>query len=293
MNAASNATANKPLKTDVQGALEDAPQVSILGCGWLGLPLGQALAGAGYRVRGSSPSPENLSKLEAAGVAPYRLELTPTLAGDPADFFDCQVLIITLPPKRRSDDVLTRYPAEVEQVLQHAPKSCHIIFTSSTSVYANLNRDVSEDDAGGDVTASGRAILAAEALLHARQSTTLRLAGLYGYDRKPGRFMAGKTASGGGNPVNLVHRDDVIAALLTVIASVGQEGEGGARVFNLAADAHPTRREVYSTFARAQGFAPPDFVAPEQTGYKQVDNSRFKRAFNFSYRYPNPLQEAP
>ena len=43
-------------------------QVSILGCGWLGLPLAKALIGEGYTVKGSTTTPAKLNLLKEEGV---------------------------------------------------------------------------------------------------------------------------------------------------------------------------------------------------------------------------------
>lgn len=262
--------------------------VSVLGCGWLGLPLATELASRGYRVRGSVTQADKLKALAAAGIKGYRLELIPELTGDTGGFFDADVLFITLPPKRREPDVGARYPAQVAAVLAATSESTRLVFTGSTSVYPDLGRAVTEADAGGDVSASGRAILAAEKLLGARNATILRLAGLYGYDRQPGRRLAGREVAGGDTPVNLVHRDDVLSALLSVI-------ERGVRdaTLNVCAPEHPTREAVYTRQAERSGLAPPHFIEPHLRGYKLVSSEELQTALGFAFRYPDPLADTP
>ncbi len=266
-------------------------KISILGCGWVGLALSRALSARGHTLRGSSTRAEKLSELAEAGAIPYRLELTPALTGDPGDFFGADALVLTLPPKRRSEDVRQRYPAQIQEVLRHTPKATPILFTGSTSVYADgdaLGRTVDEEDAGGALTESGAAILEAEAHLRRRGTTTLRLAGLYGYDRQPGRRLSGRELTGGDVRVNLVHRDDVVAVMLKII-----EAGGWGETFNVCADAHPTRREVYTRQAERGGFAPPVFVPPHEGPYKQVSSEKLKTALEYRFLHPDPLAEAP
>ncbi len=266
--------------------------VSVLGCGWLGLPLATELALRGHRVRGSVTHPEKLEVLAEAGIEGYRLELSPTLTGDIGGFFGADVLIITLPPKRREADVETRYPAQIATLLEATPENTQIIFTGSTSVYPDVGRAVTETDAGGNaensISASGRAILAAEALLRPRGATILRLAGLYGYDRQPGRRLAGRDVSGGDTPVNLAHRDDVLNALLGVL-----EKEVTGVTLNVCAPQHPTRREVYTRQAERSGLAPPHFVEPHLQGYKLVSSDALVAELDFTFRHPDPLANAP
>ncbi len=262
--------------------------ISILGCGWLGLPLGAELASRGYNVRGSVTHAEKLGVLAEAGIEGYRLELSPTLTGNAEGFFDADALVITLPPGRRKPDVETRYPAQIAAILAATPETTQVIFTGSTSVYPDLGRTVTEADAGGNISASGRAILAAETLLRRRNATVLRLAGLYGYDRQPGRRLAGRDVSGGSAPVNLVHQDDVLNVLLAVI----ERGVRGVTL-NVCAPQHPTRREVYTRQAERLGLAPPHFVEPHLQGYKRVSSEALGTHLGFGFRYPDPLADAP
>lgn len=231
---------------------------------------------------------DKLRALEKAGIRGHRLELTPTIIGDADGFFDADTLIIALPPKRREPGVEARYPAQVAAALQATPKGTQVVFTGSTSVYPDVNRTVTEADAGGQISASGRAILAAETLLRARGAAILRLAGLYGYDRQPGRSLAGRDVPGGDARVNLVHRGDVLRVLLKVV----EEGVRDATL-NVCADLHPTRREVYTRQAERFGFAPPRFVEPQKQDYKLVSSESLKTMLGFAFRYPDPLADAP
>jgi len=263
-------------------------KVSLLGCGWVGLPLGRELLRRGHEVRGSTTSPEKLTALRRAGIRPYLLNLAPEPEGEVGDFFEADALVLTLPPKRREKDVRSRYPAQLEAALRAAPEGARVVFTSSTSVYPELNRVVTEADAGGDVGASGDALLEAETRLRTRGATILRLAGLYGYDRQPGRALAGKEVTGGDARVNLVHRDDVVAVLACVL-----EGNVANETLNVCADQHPTRREVYTRGAARFGFKPPRFVAPHQKDFKIVSSRALKEKLGYRFLFPDPLEPAP
>ena len=249
----------------------------------MGLPLGAALAVKGHEVRGSKTSPGRLGLLKEAGIEPHLARLEPEFVGDKA-WLDTDVLVLTLPPERR-DDVETFYPAQVQSALE-AAKAEHVIFTSSTSVYPNLNRVVTEEDAKNPDKRSGRAVLAAEEVLQHPNVTILRLAGLYGYGRQPGRRLAGKEVSGGDAPVNLVHRDDVVSVLIKVI----EENIQG--VFNVCADKHPTRKEVYTAQAERLGFEPPRFVEPHKVDYKEVSSEKLQ-GLGYEFQHRDPLEPAP
>ena len=80
--------------------------ITILGCGWLGLPLAKALVEAGYPVKGSTTNEENLETLRDAGLEPFLVQLDPEVNGeDITDFLHSDILIVNIPPERRDDIV--------------------------------------------------------------------------------------------------------------------------------------------------------------------------------------------
>lgn len=87
-------------------------QISILGCGWLGLPLAKAVLKEGISVKGSTTSIEKLTKLENIGIQSFQFALETKAAPDVlADFLDgSQTLIIAIPPKLRGKTRITQMP---------------------------------------------------------------------------------------------------------------------------------------------------------------------------------------
>jgi nucleoside-diphosphate-sugar epimerase len=271
--------------------------ISILGCGWLGLPLGQHLVQQGYRVKGSTTTPEKLDTFAEAGIEPYLLALNPGMSGrDVNDFFQADVLFLNIPPGRKRPDVESFLGDQIEATLLelHYGSVGLVVFASSTSVYEDMNSVVVELDAGKPRpwSLSGRALLDAERRLQADthfDTTVLRLAGLYGHGRHPGRFLAGRTGlDNGGAPVNLVHRDDVIAIATQII-----DDDVRGHVFNVCADEHPTRKALYQQAARQLGLEVPTFASDEATSYKIVSNERVKTHLGYTFLYPDPSIKAP
>jgi nucleoside-diphosphate-sugar epimerase len=264
--------------------------ISILGCGWVGMPLAHNLVQAGYTVKGSTTRATKQATINQLGAQAYHLQLTPELAQDPADFFACDVLVVTMPPPRSSEDLnehdyLTR---QAEVVLEHLDAASHLIVTSSTSVYAKNNQTVTEDDDTPPESARGQALRGYEQAFQKRPVTILRLAGLFGKDRQPGRFLAGRQdLPGGASPVNMVHGDDVVAAIERVIETY-QAGQDVSGTFNICADTHPTRASFFQQAARNANLPLPTFSG-EDRPYAQIDNQTFKRRFDFSYHYPDVL----
>lgn len=268
-------------------------KVAIVGLGWLGMPLALSLSARGWQVTGSKTTLDGVEAARMCGIDSYQLQLTPELVCNSEDLdalLNVDALVITLPARRtgEGDDFYLQAVQEiVDSALAH--QIPRIIFTSSTSVYGDGEGTVKENNSLVPVTASGRVLKELELWLHDLPGTSvdiLRLAGLVGPERHPGRFMAGKTdVANGQHGVNLVHLEDVVAAITLLL-----QAPKGGRIYNLCAPVHPTREEFYSQMARQLGLEPPVFREPSATGHgKLVDGSRICNELGFEYQYPNPL----
>ena len=269
--------------------------ISILGCGWMGFPLAQHLISKGWAVRGSTTTREKLTTLEQAGIRPYHISFEPELQCEECDdFWQSDILFLNIPPGRRHADVEERHPAQIKSVLEQVEKGkiSWIIFAGSTSVYPNNSKLVEEAHAsrGSDVSASGRALMHAEELLHAThgvETTILRFGGLYGYDRHPANYLSGKKGlKNGSAPVNLIHRDDCIQIIDHIL-----EDEIQGETYNCVSDGHPPRREFYKAAADLLGVEPPTFEDSDEGSKrtKIVSNQKLKQDLNYTFRYPNPM----
>ena len=67
---------------------------SLLGCGYLGFPLALNLLQMGYNVKGSTTTPGKIQQLKKAGIIPYLIRVDEDMN---KDFFDADVLVLTLP----------------------------------------------------------------------------------------------------------------------------------------------------------------------------------------------------
>ncbi|WMY75898.1 SDR family oxidoreductase [Buttiauxella selenatireducens] len=268
-------------------------KVAIVGLGWLGMPLAMSLSARGWQVTGSKTTLDGVEAARMSGIDSYQLQLTPELICDSDDLdalLDVDALVITLPARRtgEGDDFYLQAVQEiVDSALAHdIPR---IIFTSSTSVYGEREGVVKETSLLEPVTASGRVLKELETWLHDLPGTSvdiLRLAGLVGPERHPGRFLAGKTdVANGAHGVNLVHLEDVISAITLLL-----QAPKGGHIYNLCAPDHPSRAEFYSLMARQMNLDAPNFRTEAQNGRgKLVDGNRICNELGFEYQYPNPL----
>lgn len=262
--------------------------ISILGLGWLGLPLAIQLHKQGYSVNGSTTS---LSKLDELATYSFNSQIikieSTSILGDLEAFTNkTDVLIINFPPKR-IDNIEDVYPLQVAQIIKYVSKTIKVIFVSATSVYQNTNSIVDESVICIPEKASGRALLKAEQLLQKHfgsHVTILRLAGLIGPMRHPGRFLANKKQLINPNtPVNLIHQKDCIRLIEAIIK---QDCFG--ELINGCADVHPIRKDFYKKAAISLNLAAPTFVLTNEDKFKIVDNSKSKSLLNFEYQFKNP-----
>ena len=267
--------------------------ISILGCGWLGLPLAEELIKDRHEVRGSTTTKDKIEKLKEKGIIPHLISLNPELScANCDDFWQTELLILNIPPGRGLDNVIEYHTRQIRSVVKHLESSSikKVLFVSSTSVYPKYPGLAKEDDAipGEAGRNSGNALLEAEKMLtgiNTISSAVLRFGGLYGYDRHPAKYLAGRKNLDRGNaPVNLIHRDDCIGIIQKIIKKPFTEG-----VFNAVSDGHPPRKMYYKEAAKTLGLQPPTFKKDEQRDYKVVSNEKLKKVLNYTFKYPNPM----
>ncbi|WP_303311700.1 NAD(P)H-binding protein [Hymenobacter sp. BT730] len=258
--------------------------VAVLGCGWLGFPLAKHLLAHGYTVGGTTTTPARLPILKEAGIQAHLLQLSPTLL--PTDstlshlFSKADTLILNVPPRAKQG---IPYLDLLRPVAQAAVNSAvrQILFVSSTGVYADADDRIQEPDAVATADAPTD-MLQAEYMfqnLPGISATIVRLAGLMGPNRAPGRFLAGRQQLPHGSaPVNLIHLADCIGILHTLLKNP-QPGQ----TFNACAEHHPPRQEFYPVAAQALGLDPPTFAAETQTGGKIIDSRKLRAATGYQF----------
>ncbi|NTW54383.1 MAG: SDR family oxidoreductase [Chlorobaculum sp.] len=270
-------------------------KISILGCGWLGLPLGRYLAGEGFTVKGSTTSERKIAALQEAGIEPYKIVVGEALDGDINSFLDSDILVLDIPPGR-GESVVEQHVGQISLLIDALVESPvrYVLFVSSTSVYPAAGREVVEADAEDpDVADSlaGRALLYVEEMLRSESSfstTVLRFGGLIGPGRNPAEFMQRMTEiANSAQPVNFIHLDDCIG----IIASIIRQGEWGD-VFNACAPLHPTRGEIYKAAAESHGLAALPEEPSSSNDYKLVNSDKLITKLGYTFLHPDPLAMA-
>ena len=264
-------------------------KISVIGCGWLGLPLAIELVKSNYHVKGSTTKIEKLDELVQASIEPYHLMLSDELYVDDKGLFDSDIVVVNVPPGRGGDSIISSYRHKIIQLIDELKTHAleNVIFVSSTGVYQNTFGTVDEAMICHPDKASGQAVLAGESVVinSGLPYTILRMSGLVGGKRQPGNWFKGRRDEPGGDtPVNMVHQKDGIDAIIKVIKSPPRQ----SNVYNICADEHPIKKEFYAQQSENIGVESPTFL-PGVLPHKLVSNEKFKSDFEFTYTYPNPI----
>ena len=252
-------------------------RVGILGAGWLGFALTQRLLLDGVQVHAASTSLDKREEVRSATNARCFVVDLPEIV--PKSFFvGLTHLVITIPPGGRklgaaATEIYSDRLSALFPILQDH-EDLKIIFCSSTGVYGSTLGSVNEETPVNPDTHSGRAVVAAEALLEVRidQLTILRFGGLFGPGRHPGHFFGGKNfpLAQADAPVNLISQADAVSAIIHVINEPRARG-----VYNVCAAAHPSKGAFYGAAAGAVGLGIAAILPGGKDG-KLVDSSKLR-----------------
>ena len=277
-------------------------QISILGCGWLGLPLAKALLKNGFAVNGSTTSNDKLLVLQNLGIQAFQINLSPTLSERAAEetiekFLEgSKTLIIDIPPKLRGNSQ-EDFVSKIQTVIPFIEKSTveNVLFISSTSVYGDTSSfdcaqddtlSVTEDSQLNPETESGKQLVKSEQLLQSNlnfKTTILRFGGLIGDDRHPIKFLAGRTNVENPNAaINLIHQEDCIGIIIKII-----ELDCWNETFNAAAPFHPSRKDYYTQKAVEFNLALPEFNSVNSNFGKTILSSKVEMVLGYTFVKPN------
>ncbi len=250
--------------------------IGIIGCGWLGFPLAKSLIHDGYNLHGSTTNKDKLDTLEKEGIKPFLVILgEESVSGSLAEFLDqVDILIINIPPRLRGN-YKENYVLKMNLLHNEIGKSSvkKIVFVSSTSVYGAAEGEVTEDTFPIPVTESGRQLVEAEKIFQndkSIQTTILRFGGLIGPNRHPISMLSGKKGLSNGNErINLIHLDDCIHLIKTVL-----ENNWWDQIFNGVYPDHPLKRDYYYQMADKNMLPRPQYLNPESKKSGKIILSR-------------------
>ncbi|MGI0105082.1 NAD(P)H-binding protein [Salinimicrobium sp. WS361] len=261
--------------------------ISILGTGWLGLPLAKMLLAEGFSVKGSTTSAEKLPVLKQAGIEAFQIKVTAEgVEGNIEDFLSKNgILIVDFPPGLRKNPKVN-YSEAIKKLAEaiEASDVKKVIFVSSISVYEETESFpvYTEDTLPNATSASGKEIISAEKILLENaifDTTVIRFGGLIGAGRHPVKYLAGR--SGLANPlgpVNLIHLEDCLQVIKKVLKNA-IFGE----VYNAVFPLNPPKEQYYLQKAREMELEPPQFDHSRPSVGKVISASKVMRELGVEF----------
>ena len=276
-------------------------RVLIVGCGYVGTPLGSELARQGHEVFGLRRSAAAEADLKGAGIKLLIGDVArpETLAALPAGYdwvVNCvsatgggteEYRAVYLQGTRNLIDWLAATP----------PKK--FVYTSSTGVYGQTDGCLVKETSPTEPEAETARVLVdtENVLIEAAQqrkvpAVILRVAGIYGPERgywlKQYLKNEARIEGKGERIMNMIHRDDVVGAIIAALKS-GRPGE----IYNAADDEPVTQLGYFQWLAGRLGKWLPPFAEEEQEAKrkrgltnKKVSNRRLKMELGYQFKYP-------
>jgi nucleoside-diphosphate-sugar epimerase len=273
----------------------------IVGCGYVGLPLGAELVRRGHQVYGLRRSSLAAAELKSAGIIPVCADITrpAELAALPSDFD--WVVNCTASGGGDADTYRQIYLEGSRNLLTWlagVPLK-KFVYTSSTSVYAqNDGSPVTEASPTEPEAGTARILVETEQLLRQAAgagfpAVILRVAGIYG----PARghwfkaFLRGEAhiEGEGTRLLNMIHRDDVIGIIIAALER-GAAGE----ILNAVDDEPVTQLKFFEWLAAALDRPLPPRVPADAevwrkrgTTNKRVSNAKLHARLEYAFRHPD------
>ena len=276
-------------------------RVLIVGCGYVGLPLGAELVKQGHDVYGVRRSVGAESGLTSAGIKPLLADITKRddLARLPGPF---DSVVNCVSSNRGGLEEYRQVYLDgtrnlIEWLSKAPPKK--FVYTSSTSVYGQTDGSpVKETSPTEPASETSKVLVGTEKLLLAAvaerkfPAVILRVAGIYG----PGRghlFLQylrneAKIAGKGERLINMIHRDDLVGALIAALKS-GRAGE----IYNAVDDEPVAQIHFFRWLSETLGKWMPPFATEGENGErkraftnKKVSNRKLKMELGYQFKYP-------
>lgn len=276
-------------------------RVLIVGCGYVGVPLGAELARQGHEVHGLRRSAAAEAELVAAGIRPVIADVTRAedLAKVPGPF---DWVIHSVSSSRGGPETYREVYLEgtrrlVDWLAPAPPRK--LVYTSSTSVYGQTDGSlVREASPAEPATETGKCLVETERVLLGAAAgkgipaVILRVAGIYG----PGRghhFLKylrneAKIEGKGDRIINMIHRDDLVGVLIAALKN-GRPGE----IYNAVDDEPVAQIHFFRWLSETLGKWMPPQVPVVGNGErkrgltnKKVSNRRLKMELGYQFKYP-------
>ena len=276
-------------------------RVLIVGCGYVGLPLGVELARRGHEVFGVRRSAAAAEKLKASGINPLVADVTrPETLHSLPDRFDWVVNLVSSDKGGASEYRAVYLEGTKNLVDWLAPAHPRkFVYTSSSGVYGQTDGSQVKETSPTEPAAETSQILVQteRLLLEACQqrkfpAVILRVAGIYGPER--GHYFKqylnneARIVGRGERIMNMIHRDDVVGIIIAALSDA-RPGE----IYNAVDDEPVTQLHFFRWLSETLGKWMPPFAGEDEAEarkrgltQKKVLNRKLKMELSYNFKYP-------
>ncbi|WP_299258607.1 NAD(P)H-binding protein [uncultured Aquimarina sp.] len=262
-------------------------QISILGTGWLGLPLAKTLLKEKYSIKGSTTSAHKLTSLKELGLDPYIINVTENGSKGSIDSYleGSEILIINIPPGLRKNPE-SNFVGKIQHLIPFIEQSTiqKVLFISSTSVFADLEGFplITSETHPNAISNAGKQLIETEQILLDNQNfktTILRFAGLFDTRRHPASMLSKrKNIKNPLAPVNLIHREDCIGIIKKII-----ETDSWNDAFNGSYPEHPEKAKYYSAICEEMELSIPNYNYEVPSKGKIIDSKKILEILGYNF----------
>lgn len=245
-------------------------KLGIIGCGWLGNHIAERVSNQ-YQIFATTTTKSKVEEFECKGFQATLVSFPNELDADMKEWEaakELDAIIISVPfsgirgaqiPMNDKRENLLNFLGDFQGQL---------FLMSSTGVYAQEDREFSEDDQPAKDVESESFILE-----KFPKTNILRLAGLMGGER----LLKNYNISGLDQLVNHIHYADIASVIEKML-----ENHSESKVYNVVAPIHPNKEEVIN----AQKDLPYD--GERTTVGRTISPEKLIKELSFEFQYPDP-----
>ncbi|NRD22348.1 NAD(P)H-binding protein [Winogradskyella litoriviva] len=262
-------------------------QISVIGCGWLGLTLAKSLAKDQFIVKGSTTSKNKLDLLNSNSIKAYLVNLKESeITGDYSQFLTAsETIVINIPPGLRKNPT-KNHVLELKHLMHaiEAHSIKNVLYISSTSVFKNeVNFPIITANTKPNATSNNaKQLIEIEQMFQDNpnfNTTILRFGGLVDETRHPSTMLSGReNVSNPKAPINLIHKKDCVAIIKTIIKN---------NLWNLVLNAvfpkHIDKETYYKEDCKLKNLPPPNYNYTEESKGKIIESTTLVQLLNYTF----------
>ena len=263
-------------------------QISIIGCGWLGLSLAEFLIENDYLVKGSTTSNTKLEHLKTHAIDGFLIRLDESqISGNYSDFLaGSETIIINIPPGLRKNPS-KNHVKEIRHLITVIENENikNVLYISSTSVFKDESHfpKIIDSTVPNATTNNTKQLIEIEHLLLNNSNfntTILRFAGLFDDERHPAKYLSGRTNIVNADaPINLIHKEDCIQIIALLL-----KNNLWNVVLNAASPIHTDKKTYYSNYCKRHNLLLPEFKTEEKNKGKVIDSDKLVQLLSYTFK---------